>query len=41
MYKLLMGTAKPSEPEIMFSTTPDKEKAQRMMGFFLQKGILL
>ena len=41
MYKLLMGTAEPSEPGIVFSTTPDKEKAQRMMGFFLQKGILL
>lgn len=41
MYKLLMGTAEPCEPKIIFSTKPDKERARRMLEFFVRKGILL
>lgn len=41
MYQMLMGTAIPSEEQIRFATEPDKERARKMLEFFVRKGILL
>ena len=41
MYQMLKGTAKPYDEQIIFSTKPDKERARKMLEFFVRKGILI